>query len=314
MTTTNGQQFEITCGPTRAVVNEVGAGLRVCESASVPLVESYPADQPPPMGAGAILLPWPNRVDAGCWEWNGAPQQLAVTEPERDNAIHGLVRELTWQRIAGDSASVTLEARIEAQAGWPVPLQTTVRYTVDEVGLEVTHTVANAGDQAVPFGLGVHPYVRAGHAALDACVLRLAASTVQPVEPERQLPAGPPAPVDGTDLDFRSGRPMAGVELDLPFGGCIPSPDPTDPAGGPGDGHERVRHTLTGPGGGIEVWADPVFSWVQVFTSAAFPGRDRVIAVEPTTCPPNALRSGTDLITLEPEATWSASWGLRPLT
>jgi aldose 1-epimerase len=300
MTSTNGKQFEISRGPTRAVVNEVGAGLRVCESAGVPLVESYPADRPPPMGAGAILLPWPNRVDGGRWDWNGAPQQLAVNEPERNNAIHGLVRELTWQQIAGDGASVTLEARVEAQDGWPVPLHTTVRYTVGDDGLEATHTVANAGDEAVPFGLGVHPYVRAGHAALDACVLRLAASTVQPVDPERQLPAGPPAPVGGTDLDFRSGRPMAGVELDLPFGGCAPSPDA-----------ERVRHTLTGPGGGVEVWADPVFSWVQVFTSADFPGRDRVVAVEPTTSPPNAHRTGPHLITLAPGETWSASWGLR---
>jgi aldose 1-epimerase len=311
MTTTNGKQFEITGGPTRAVVNEVGAGLRVCESAGVPLVESYPADQPPPMGAGAILLPWPNRVASGRWDWNGTPQQLAITEPARDNAIHGLVRELTWREVDGDGASVRLEADVAAGSGWPVPLQTTVRYAAGDDGLEATHTVTNAGDEAVPFGLGVHPYVRAGHASVDACVLRLAASTVQPVDPERQLPVGPATPVDGTDLDFRSGRPLAGVELDLPFGGCTPSPDPSDPSG---DGPERVRHTLTGPGGGVEIWADPAFSWVQVFTSADFPGRDRVVAVEPTTCPPNALQSGIDLITLEPGATWSASWGLRALT
>jgi aldose 1-epimerase len=305
MTSTNGEQFEITSGPTRAVVNEVGAGLRVCESAGVPLVESYPAGEPPPMGAGAILLPWPNRVDSGRWEWNGKPQQLPLTEPARDNAIHGLVRELAWRRVGGDAASVTLETEVEAQDGWPVPLRTTVRYEVGDEGLRATHTVANVGDDPVPFGLGVHPYVRAGHAAVDACVLRLAASTVQPVDPGRQLPKGPPAPVDGTDLDFRTGRPLAGVELDLPFGGCAPTP-------GPGDA-PLVRHTLTGPGGGVEVWADPVFSWVQVFTSADFPGRDRVVAVEPTTCPPDALRSGTDLITLDPGATWSASWGIRPL-
>ena len=306
MTTTNGEQFEITCGPARAVVNQVGAGLRVCEIAGVPLVESYPADEPPPMGAGAILLPWPNRVGSGRWDRDGRPQQLAITEPERDNAIHGLVRGVTWHPVERGGASVTLEARVEVQAGWPVPLHTTVRYEVGDEGLHATHTVTNLGDAAVPFGLGVHPYVRAGHAAVDACVLRLAASTVQPVDPERQLPVGPPAPVAGTDLDFRTGRPLAGVELDLPFGGCTPTPDPTD-------GGERVRHTLTGPGGGVEVWADPVFGWVQVFTSGDFPGRDRVVAVEPTTCPPNALQSGTDLIVLDPGATWSARWGLRPL-
>src|SRR6185503_5795777 len=97
---------------------------------------------------------------------------------------------------------------------------------------------------------------------------------VQPVDPRRQNPSGAPWPVDGTDLDFRDGRSLAGVELDLPFGGCAPA-------------------------------ADAAFGWVQVFTSTGFPGRDRVVAVEPTTCPPNALQTGTDLITLAPGATWS---------
>jgi aldose 1-epimerase len=303
--TTNGEQFEITCGPARAVVNGVGAGLRVCEVAGVPLVETYPADTAPPMGCGAVLLPWPNRVASGHWDWNGQPQQLAITEPERDNAIHGLVRHLTWQPVEQDGASVTLGTDVEVQAGWPVPLRSTVRYEVGHDGLRTTHTVTNVGEAAVPFGLGVHPYVRAGRAATDDCVLRLSASVVQPVDPRRQNPSGAPWPVDGTDLDFRDGRSLAGVELDLPFGGGAPAPD---------DALGLVRHSLTGPDGGVEVWADPAFGWVQVFTSTGFPGRDRVVAIEPTTCPPNALQTGTDLITLAPGATWSGHWGLRPLT
>jgi aldose 1-epimerase len=31
------------------------------------------------------------------------------------------------------------------------------------------------------------------------------------------------------------------------------------------------------------------------------------------TCPPDALNSGTGLITLEPGETWQGSWGLRPI-
>jgi aldose 1-epimerase len=302
--TTNGRQFEITAGPARAVVNEIGAGLRLCEVAGVPLIESYPADEPPPMGSGAVLLPWPNRVGSGRWDWHGEPQHLAITEPERDNAIHGLVRHLYWRPVEEADDSVTLAARIDVQEGWPVPLETTVRYAVAEDGLHTTHSVTNLGDADVPFGVGVHPYVRAGRTPVDECVLRLPARVVQPVDPARQLPSGPPWDVEGTDLDFRTGRPLAGVDLDLPFGDCAPDPD--DPRG-------LVRHTLTGADGGVEIWADPVFRWVQVFTSSGYPGRERVVAVEPTTCPPNALQSGTDLITLAPGATWQASWGLRPL-
>jgi aldose 1-epimerase len=40
--------------------------------------------------------------------------------------------------------------------------------------------------------------------------------------------------------------------------------------------------------------------------------RRRAIAVEPMSCPPDALRSGRHLVVLEPGQNWLASWGLRP--
>jgi aldose 1-epimerase len=30
------------------------------------------------------------------------------------------------------------------------------------------------------------------------------------------------------------------------------------------------------------------------------------------TCPPDALRSGTDLVRMEPGASWQATWGITP--
>jgi len=38
--------------------------------------------------------------------------------------------------------------------------------------------------------------------------------------------------------------------------------------------------------------------------------RRRAVAIEPMTCPPNALRTGTGLIELQPEEQWQASWGI----
>ena len=72
-----------------------------------------------------------------------------------------------------------------------------------------------------------------------------------------------------------------------------------------------MRHTLAGPDGTTELWADPVFGYVQVFTPPDLVGRGRAVAVEPMTCPPDALNTGDGLITLAPDETWSASWGIR---
>jgi aldose 1-epimerase len=64
----------------------------------------------------------------------------------------------------------------------------------------------------------------------------------------------------------------------------------------------------------IRVWADSAFPWWQVFTGDTLPGERlrRSVAVEPMTCPPDAFRSGRDVVVLEPGATWAGTWGIQP--
>ena len=290
-----GAQFDIAAGDVAATVTEVGAGLRAFTAGGLPYVESFPVDRRPPRGAGTLLVPWPNRIAGGRWTWNGAVQQLALTEPTAGNAIHGLLLHTFHDVVERSADAITLGARVAVQDGWPVPLAVRVRYAVAPDGLAVTHTVHNIGADAVPFGVGAHPYLRAGNAATDDCRLQLGATTALPLE--RGLPAGPARPGD-----LRAGHRLACLELDHSFGGCVPA-----------DGDTLVRHRLLGPDGGLELWADQEFRWVQVFTPDDHPDRGRAVAVEPMTCPPDALNSGTDLITLAPGESWTGSWGLRPL-
>ena len=68
----------------------------------------------------------------------------------------------------------------------------------------------------------------------------------------------------------------------------------------------------TEDGGGLRVWADPSFGWWQVFSSDTLTGERhrRALAIEPMTSPPDAFRSGRDLITLEPGQSWRGRWGV----
>ena len=297
-----GEQYEITSGPARAVVTEIGAGLRVFEVGDTPYLETFPEDWHPPLGSGAVLVPWPNRVADGRWTWEGRPQQLTLTELDLHNAIHGLQRKLPWDVVRHEADKIELASDVAVQPGWPVPLHTTIEYALGERGLTVTHTVRNTGEQTVPFGLGTHPYPRAGAVDRDVCRLQLAATTALPLTSDRLLPAGPATPVDGTDLDFRIPQPLAGRNLNNPLGGCRPEAD------------GLVHHRLLGPSGGVELWADPDFRWVQVFTPPEFGDRGAgAVAIEPMTCPPDALNSGVDLLWLEPGQTWTGRWGFTPL-
>jgi aldose 1-epimerase len=289
--------LEIVHGTARAVITETGAGLQSYEVDGVPYCETFGYGETPPLGAGAVLIPWPNRTAGAQWHLDGELQKLEMTEPARGNAIHGLSRHLQWTLLDDLGSSVSLDVEI---GDWPSRLRTTIQYALDDTGLTVTHGVHNLGDRTVPFGVGTHPYPRAGNASTDSCTLQLAATTVLPLDPDRMVPSGPAVPVAGTEYDFLTARPLADVRLDTPFGGCLPGED------------GLVRHVLTGPDGGVQLWADPDFKWVQVFTPGEFPGRGRAIAIEPMTCPPDALNSGIDLITLAPGESWAGRWGITP--
>ena len=112
-------------------------------------------------------------------------------------------------------------------------------------------------------------------------------------------------PVGGTDYDFRRPRAIGATVLDHAF---------TDLERGE-DGRARVE--LRDPDDGNErtLWVDETHSYVMVFSGDPLPDVNRrSLAVEPMTCPPNAFRSGTDLIQLEPGQSFSSSWGIDPGT
>jgi aldose 1-epimerase len=294
-----GQQFEITRGNARAVVTEIGAGLRAFEVGGVPYVEEFPEDAHPPKGAGQVLLPWPNRTKAGRWTFQGAEQQLEVTEETRGNAIHGLTRHLEWELLEHAESSITLAVDVEAQPGWPVPLRATVTYELAPRELTVTHEIRNEGEQPIGVGVGTHPYFRIGDVPTDELTLTLPASRVRPSLPDEQMPYAEEQDVEGTEYDFRGGRLLAGVNLDTAFGGLTAAED-------------GLHHVvLTHDDQELLVWTGPDFRWAQVFTPDDLVGRGRAVAIEPMTCPADALNTGTDLIELESATSWSGSWGIR---
>lgn len=299
MTQPTGEQFEITRGSARAIVTEVGATLRYFESGGLAYTETFGADEHPPLGCGNVLVPWPNRVAGARWSLDGTEQRLEVTEPERGNAIHGLARKRTWRVVERADSLITLDTTIEPQPGWPVALHVSLGYELTEHGMTVTYRVENVGSAATPFGVGQHPYFRVGDAATNDCSLRLSASTVLPLDPDSMIPTGSAHPVPES-LDFSVPRPLAGFELDTPFGGCEPGPD------------GLIHHELVTADAGVQIWADPDFRWVQVFTPEEFPGRGRALAIEPMTCPPDALNSGAGLITLGAGRSWTGRWGVTP--
>jgi aldose 1-epimerase len=57
---------------------------------------------------------------------------------------------------------------------------------------------------------------------------------------------------------------------------------------------------------------DEHYKYIQVFSgdTLAPERRRRGLAIEPMTCPPNAFRTGTDVIVLQPDESVSMDWGI----
>ncbi|MET7994794.1 aldose 1-epimerase family protein [Amycolatopsis sp. NPDC005232] len=299
MANPTGEQFEITRGNARAIVTEIGAGLRAFEVGGVPYVEEYAADEMPPKGLGQVLLPWPNRTKGGEWEFQGEKQQLEITEAARGNAIHGLTRHKEWELLEHAESSITLAVAVEVQPGWPVPLRATITYELQPRELTITHEIRNEGEQPIGVGVGTHPYFRIGDVPTDELTLTLPASRVRPYVGDKQMPYADEQDVADTEYDFRGGQVLAGVDLDTAFGSLSLADDGTH------------HHVLSYEDQRLVVWTGPDFRWVQVFTPDDLTGRGRAVALEPMTCPADALNTGTDLIELEPATSWTGSWGIR---
>jgi aldose 1-epimerase len=299
-----GVQHEIAAGGYAAVVTGLGAGLRQLHHHGKPLLAGYEADELPPGGAGQLLAPWPNRVDRGRYTFGGAELQLDLSEAGAGNAIHGLTRWATWEPVTAEADCVLLRQLVLGHAGYPFCLEIDAEYRVDRrQGLRVQVTARNQGSGPAPYGTGSHPYLTAGTPTVDDCQLTVPASRWLPAD-DRGIPAGPPQQVGGGPHDFRTARSLAGARLDHAFTALDREPD------------GRAWVTLTGPDGGVRLWADEGYPWLQVFTGDALaaPRRRRALAVEPMTCPPNAFVTGTDLLVLEPGQSVRHSWGIEALT
>ena len=292
-----GQQFTLTRDGATATITELAAGIRSFSIDGVDLVEPFAEESGPPMGAGIVLVPWPNRIREGAWLLDGKRQQLDLTDPGFKQATHGLLRNSAYRVGSRDESTITLEATVYPQHGYPFLLDTSVRYELVDHGLTVVHTITNQSDAAAPVAIGAHPYFRIGDVPTEDLTLTIAATTRFELD-ETLLPVTEHG-VDG-DFDLRAGRRLGEIDLNVTLGGL--------PFG-------ATSSLLTAPDGRtLEVWQDPDFRYVQVYTPRNFPRREGeglAVAIEPMTAAPDAFNSGLGLRWLDPGDTWTATWGIR---
>jgi aldose 1-epimerase len=297
----SGQQFVLTSGDQRAVVTEVGAGLRTYTVGERDVVDGFPENDMATIGRGQVLLPWPNRIEDGQYEFAGQMHQTPISEPARHNALHGLTRWMNWTALEQTADRVLMSLVLFPQDGYPFMLRLDVDYRLSAGGLTIRTTATNLGEQAAPYGAGHHPYVTVG-TLVDHALLKMPALMRLELN-DRLIPTGRALPNRGTAYDFLELRPIGSLRMDTAFANLV------------ADSDGLIRVHLQAPNGDprVTLWMEPVYRFLMVYTPDAIPDRSRrrrSIAIEPMTCAPNAFRSGDGLITLQPGESWSGSWGI----
>jgi aldose 1-epimerase len=294
----SGEQWSIAYNDHEATIVAVGGGVRAYTYRGRHVVATYGDEELAPGWAGHVLAPWPNRVRDGQYTYDGERYQLPINEIPTNTALHGFVAWAEWTASEVTDTSVTLECRLPARMGYPWTLQLRTRWSVGPGGLRAAHTVSNPGTRTAPFGLGTHSYLRAGELdRIDQATLHVPAKKKLKLD-KQQIPVGS-GPADLPESTVLGDQVIDDAYGDLQRGS---------------DGKAEVRLADPVSGTAATVWMDESFNWVHIYTSDGLEGdrKRAAVAIEPTTCPPNALATGEDLIELAPSEAWFGVWGIRP--
>jgi aldose 1-epimerase len=245
----------------------------------------HPRD--PARNGTPILFPYPNRVRAGRYRFQGRDYQLPIALAP--HAIHGFALDAAWdvvEHTAGATeASLTGRYQIAKSTParrplWPTDAILQVRYGLSGRRLTMAVTVANPTADPLPYGFGIHPYFRlpvepGGDLAQTRVILP--ASTFWVLKDF--LPTGEQRAVD-VRLDFRKGQPMKGLKLDDVLSGLAFDGDRC-----------TCRLVDLALSAEFRLGFDRTFRELVVYTP---PGAGDIISLEPYT-------QTTDAINLEPK-------------
>jgi aldose 1-epimerase len=231
-----------------------------------------------------ILFPFPNRIRGGTFTYNGKTYQLPLNDPAKKNAIHGFACRHPWRVVdegaTADSAWLTGEFQLSRDAPadlplWPADACLRITYRLMENRLRIEAAV-DAPAEALPFGLGYHPYFAVAPFGGEQATVLVPATRSWVLD--ENLPTGVQHAVEGT-RDLRRGRPLAELNLDDVLTG-LPAP-PADALSGLGLGG-ILRHPTGSPA--LRLYGSADFTEVVVFT----PPHRQAVCLEPYTCTTDA--------------------------
>lgn len=275
---TGGQTVLLRHGDYEACIVTVGAGLCSLKYKDRYITIPHNPDEVPLAHLGKVLIPWPNRIKDGKYEFDGKSYQLAINDLKTMSASHGFLAWKEWQIEDLNPRQVILKSFVIPTLGYPFILESHAIYTLSADGLDIELLTDNIGKESAPYGVGQHPYISCNLKSLDECELSFPCTKVLAVD-ERMCPTQV-VEAQSVGLDFSTKRSLKGVKLDHAYQNT----------------EEFVSLTLSS--NEMEVSVDSEAPYIQLFSAEKLDRKG--LAVEPMSCPANAFNSGRGLVILNP--------------
>ncbi len=244
-------------------------------------------------GKSALLFPFPNRLRDGQYSWMGKDYNFPVNNAASGNAIHGFVRQEAFEvvriELTTENAEITCRLDYRGHHSWyPFPFVLDVTFSMTTRNeFNVAFFLKNRHTEAIPVGLGWHPYFRLTDRAADHR-LHLPPCTMVEVD-ERMLPTGRRNTFDAFVHETLLG--------DTALDNCFHVEE----------SHPLYHLSLSSGGHALSVAASrDLFPYFQVFT----PPHRESIALEPMTCNVNAFQNGDGLVSVPHGGDWTAAFRL----
>ena len=234
-----------------------------------PVFREAPADYADVLQAGSFpLVPYSNRIRDGVFRFRDREVRLAANLPPQKHPLHGQGWRSPWRVERAEAAEAELVFE-HAPGEWPWAYEARQRFSLDETGLTIALSVVNTSAEAMPAGLGQHPFFPSN----AETVLSARVRQVLPVDAE-VMPMGVVEPAEGR-YDLHERR-IDGAGLDNGYEGW--------------SGEAEVRWPDRGLA--VKITADAVARRFQVYT----PPEGGVLCAEPVTHANDAFS--------HPEAEW----------
>lgn len=129
------------------------------DGARIPLLRPAPGDDADALASGCYpLVPFGNRVRENTFRFSGKEHRFRPNTAWDPHYLHGEGWQADWSVAESGEDFVELSFEHITGDGTPYRYAAKQRFAVDDGAFVLTLSVTNRGDDALPFGLGWHPY------------------------------------------------------------------------------------------------------------------------------------------------------------